>query len=78
MEMGEAELAQIRVANAVQGVKDALVELRVAVRLMEECFGSCPRQLTGAGRVAAGPAEVLSLASAGPDDALVFPPEWQR
>lgn len=72
------ELAQVRVANAVQGVKDALVELRVAVRLMEECLGSCLHPLTDAGRVAAGPAEVPSLASAGPDVALVFPPEWQR
>lgn len=54
--------------NAMKALDDAITELQVAQRLLDDLtIGSCPRTLTSAGRVAAGPVEGSLSTSAGPD-----------
>jgi hypothetical protein len=66
---GDIEQAEWRRSNAVRAVRDALVELRVADRLLREAKGFPAGGLHSAGRVASDPAGgsvPLPAGSAGP------------
>lgn len=64
----------------MQAVNDALIELRVADRLLREAQGLPIGDTSMSSRVASDPAGVQVPALAGSADStpLVWPPEWQR
>lgn len=79
MSRGAIEQAEWRKRNAIRAVNDALVELRVANRLLSEAKGFPAGGLHSAGRVASDPAGASVPVLAGSaGQPLVFPPEWSR
>ena len=89
---GDIEQAKWRRRNALRAVSDALVELRVADRLLREAKGLPTGDAGTSPGVASDPAEVMVPAPAGSADSatvaqgwvfsfggeLVWPPEFQR
>jgi hypothetical protein len=58
--------------NAMKALDDAITELQVATRLLDDLtIGSCPGAFTRPGRVAAGPAGGSLSIPAGPDDDVI-------
>jgi hypothetical protein len=73
----QLDLARYRKANAVRAVNDALTELLVADRRLQELLGSQARADQDARRVADGPAGFSPVSPAGPEGGA-WPPEWAR
>lgn len=92
MTAGAISQAQWRRRNAVQAVNDALVELRVADRLLREAKGLPIGDAVTSSRVASDPAGATVPVPAGSAvpafemlpppqtrlEQLVWPPEWSR